>query len=414
MVAVEVQSVSKRFRRQTIVPHTTLKTTVLEWVRGRRMRTEEGKFTVLRDISFTLRQGQALGVAGRNGSGKSTLLKLLAGIYRPDAGVIRCRGRIGAILELGAGFHPEFSGRENVLINGIVLGLSKREIRTRLDEIVRFAELEDVIDDPVKTYSSGMFVRLGFAVAVHADPDILLLDEVLAVGDESFKQKCFDKMAEFRRRNKTVILVSHNLEAIEEWSDEAIWLDDGAIRERGAPRHVIARYRQAMHEHDTGALTERWGTGEVDIVSLRMLDGEGQRRDVFWSGQLVRIALDYRVHVPVSDPVFGITLMRPDGVVCYVTTTEGDGITVPRLHGTGTVQLTLETMDLAAGTYHAEAVIQARDGYRRDCGRRRCAFSVKSDTADEGIVRIPHRWDVRTAPGQPAVDAAVRSHEDSP
>jgi lipopolysaccharide transport system ATP-binding protein len=291
MIAIEVESVSKRFRRQTIQPHTTLKSAVVNLFRPRNRSVEEGMFQVLRDITFTVRQGQILGIIGRNGSGKSTLLKLLAGIYRPDRGNIRVAGRIGALLELGAGFHPEFSGRENVLINGIVLGLSKREVRQRFDEIVRFAELETFIDEPVKTYSSGMYMRLGFAVAVHAAPDILLVDEILAVGDETFQQKCFDKLAAFRRLGKTIVLVSHDLATVERWSDEALWLDSGVIQGRGEPRRVIDLYRQgavaqeerialAAHhrieeavQDDAGLETsKRWGSQEVTLVAVQMLD----------------------------------------------------------------------------------------------------------------------------------------------
>jgi ABC-type polysaccharide/polyol phosphate transport system ATPase subunit len=190
--------------------------------------------------------GRTLGIIGRNGSGKSTLLKLLAGIYRPDQGKMWVRGRVAPLLELGTGFHPEFSGRENILINGIVLGLSKREVRQRFDSIVRFADLEAVIDEPVKTYSTGMYMRLGFAVAVHADPDILLFDEILAVGDEAFQQKCADKITDFRRQGKTLILVTHDLGSVEQWSDEVIWLDNGMIQERGAPRRVIDLYREGI------------------------------------------------------------------------------------------------------------------------------------------------------------------------
>jgi ABC-type polysaccharide/polyol phosphate transport system ATPase subunit len=193
-----------------------------------------------------VKQGQTLSILGRNGSGKSTLLKVLAGIYRADRGRIRVHGRIGALLDLGTGFHPEFSGRENVFINGIILGLSKKEVRQRFDQIVQFAGLEASIDEPVKTYSSGMYMRLGFAVAVHADLNILLIDEILAVGDAAFQLKCFDKIAEFRQHGKTIILVSHDLASVEQLSDEVLWLDRGVIREQGEPQRVISQYRWDM------------------------------------------------------------------------------------------------------------------------------------------------------------------------
>ena len=255
MVAVDVDNVSKRFRRQTIQPYTTLKSAVVDYLLHHRKPFGEGTFQALQKISFTVQQGRSFGIVGRNGSGKSTLLKLLAGIYRPDVGRISIHGRVGALLEPGAGFHPEFSGRENILVNGIVLGLSKREVRQRFHDIVRFAELEAFIDEPLKTYSSGMYMRLGFAVAVFADPDILLIDEFLSVGDEAFQQKCADKIAEFRQRGKTIILVTHNLPMVEQWCDEALWLADGVIQAQGDPRRVIATYHQGIADQEAKVVT---------------------------------------------------------------------------------------------------------------------------------------------------------------
>ena len=254
MIAVEVENLSKRFRRQTVQPYTTIKSALVDVLRRRRRSAEAETFEVLRDITFSVQQGQTLSMIGRNGSGKSTLLKVLAGIYRADHGRIRVHGRIGALLDLGTGFHPEFSGRENVFINGIILGLSKKEVRQRFDQIVQFAGLEASIDEPVKTYSSGMYVRLGFAVAVHADLDILLIDEILAVGDAAFQLKCFDKIAEFRQHGKTIILVSHDLASVEQLSDEVLWLDRGVIREQGKSQRVINQYRWDMlgQEERTG------------------------------------------------------------------------------------------------------------------------------------------------------------------
>jgi len=246
MIAVEVENLSKRFRRQTVQPYTTIKSALVDVFRRRRRSAEAETFEVLRGLTFSVKQGQTLSILGRNGSGKSTLLKVLAGIYHADHGRICVHGRLGALLDLGTGFHPEFSGRENVFINGIILGLSKKEVRQRFDRIVQFAGLETSIDEPVKTYSSGMYMRLGFAVAVHADLDILLIDEILAVGDAAFQLKCFDKIAEFRQHGKTIILVSHDLTSVEQLSDEVLWLDCGVIREQGEPQRVINQYRWDM------------------------------------------------------------------------------------------------------------------------------------------------------------------------
>ena len=410
MIAIEAESVSKRFRRQTIQPHTTLKSAVVNLVRRRNRSVEEGMFQVLRDITFTVRQGQILGIIGRNGSGKSTLLKLLAGIYRPDRGNIHVAGRIGALLELGAGFHPEFSGRENVLINGIVLGLSKREVRQRFDEIVRFAELETFIDEPVKTYSSGMYMRLGFAVAVHAAPDILLIDEILAVGDETFQQKCFDKLAAFRRLGKTIVLVSHDLATVERWSDEALWLDSGVIQARGEPRRVIDLYRQgAVAQEERMALaahhrleeavqdgakletSNRWGSQEVTIVTVQMLDAAGEECYVYRCGEPTRVVLHYRVHCQVEELGFGLAILRGDGLLWYGSNTEIEGIPLPPMGEEGTVEILLERLDLIAGTYFLDVAVHAKNGYPYDYHHELYSFTVQSELRDTGVCRIPHR-----------------------
>src|SRR5256885_5713758 len=232
---------SKIYRRYGGRHFSTLKSALLQRSILRDLRPSE-TFPALTGVSFSVPKGATYGVMGRNGSGKSTALKLVAGITKPTSGSVRVEGRISALIELGAGFHPEISGRENVFINGIMLGLTRREIQERFDEIVDFAELRDFIDAPVKTYSSGMYMRLGFAVAIHVDPDVLLVDEVLAVGDEAFTHKCLDKFAEFKRRGKTILLVTHSLSVVERFCDEAVWLDEGAVRAQGDPRRVVDAY----------------------------------------------------------------------------------------------------------------------------------------------------------------------------
>lgn len=410
MVAVEVENVSKRFRRQTVQPSTTLKTAFVDFLLQRRRRDGETTFQALRDISFTVRKGRTLGIIGRNGSGKSTLLKLLAGIYRPDNGRIAVHGKVGALLELGAGFHPEFSGRENVLINGIVLGLSKRELRRRFDDIVRFAELEAFIDEPVKTYSSGMYMRLGFSVAVHADPEILLIDEILAVGDEPFQQKCLDKMAELRFRKKTIILVSHDLASVERWSDEALWLEEGVVREHGLPPRVIAHYRLGVAAHETRdadadqpqtddsvtpKLPGRGGSHDVEIVSAILLDSSHSERYIYHSGETTHVMLCYRVHRTVEEPIFGISICRDDGLQCYSSNTAIDGIPLPPLGQEGVIEVLLERLDLLEGMYYLDVIVQAPDGRPYDMHHRICSFTVTSDRPEVGVFRIPHRWSIQ-------------------
>src|SRR5213080_686431 len=247
--AIELTNVTKIYRRYTGRQFSTLKSALLQRSLMRDLQPSE-TFPALTDVSFTVPKGSTYGVIGKNGSGKSTALKLVAGITKPTSGAVCVDGRISALIELGAGFHPEISGRENVFINGIMLGLTKRQIQERFDEIVDFAELREFIDAPVKTYSSGMYMRLGFAVAINVNPDVLLVDEVLAVGDEGFTHKCLDKFAEFKRSNRTILLVTHSLALIERFCDEAVWLDAGVAQTHGDPRRVVDAYLAATEERE--------------------------------------------------------------------------------------------------------------------------------------------------------------------
>jgi lipopolysaccharide transport system ATP-binding protein len=244
-MAIRVEGVSKRFRKIVLrTGYTTVKSAVTRLLAGRAEPVEY--VDALRDVTLHVPRGTTLGIVGRNGSGKSTLVRIIAGIYEPDAGRVMTEGRVSALIELGVGFHPEFSGRENVYINGIVLGLSRAELRRRFDEIVEFAGLEQFIDSPVRTYSAGMYMRLGFSVAVHVDPDILLVDEVLAVGDEQFVRKCLDKMDEFKTCGKTIVIAGHDLALMERWCDAALLLDKGRVLAHGLPVDVIGAYRALM------------------------------------------------------------------------------------------------------------------------------------------------------------------------
>ena len=281
MHAIELRHVSKVYRRYgRRRQFATLKSALISGSLIRDLRPDE-VFPALQDVSFAVPAGRTLGLIGRNGSGKSTVLKLVAGITKPTSGEVRVQGRVSALIELGAGFHPEISGRENVFINGIMLGLSKREVARRFDEIVRFAELEPFIDAPVKTYSSGMYMRLGFAVAVHVDPDVLLVDEVLAVGDEAFQRKCLDRFAEFKRRGRTILLVTHALGLVERFCDEAIWLDNGRIRAQGDPRRVIDSYLADVGRTEEAHLAaeERMKAGmtgvECDAITRDIIEAAG-------------------------------------------------------------------------------------------------------------------------------------------
>ncbi|MBI2833451.1 MAG: ABC transporter ATP-binding protein [Acidobacteria bacterium] len=431
MNAIEVAHVTKIYRRYSRRRQfATLKSALLSGSLISDLRPDE-MFSAVEDVSFDVSEGRTFGVVGRNGSGKSTLLKLVAGITKPTRGGVRVRGRISALIELGAGFHPEISGRENVFINGIMLGLSKREITRRFDEIVEFAELKDFIDAPVKTYSSGMYMRLGFAVAIHVDPDVLLVDEVLAVGDEGFTRKCLDKFGEFRRRGKTILLVTHSLGLVERFCDEALWLDAGHIRAIGDPKRVVgayitdverseerhlaagdARAREAAaavpdasrlpdHPVQTGetppdmfrATEGRWGSRDVEITGVDLFGDDGQPSHVFHSGERVTVKLGVTASRPIADFVFGIGIFNADGVCCYGTNTDLEELTAVELSGSGTVLLTIESLDLVEGTYKLDVAVHKRDGFPYDYHRLLYTFRVKSRTKDVGIFRPPHKWE---------------------
>jgi ABC-type polysaccharide/polyol phosphate transport system ATPase subunit len=382
-------------------------------------------------------EGATFGIVGRNGSGKSTVLKLVAGITKPTSGDVRVRGRISALIELGAGFHPEISGRENVFINGIMLGLSKREIARRFDEIVEFADLKDFIDAPVKTYSSGMYMRLGFAVAIHVDPDVLLIDEVLAVGDEAFTHKCLDKFGEFRRRGKTILLVTHSLNLVERFCDEALWLDHGRSRGAGDPRRVVAAYitdvgkaeeeelatSDARAREQAGATADaivdvlssqppvtpgsspgevprdmfqaaegRWGSREVEIASVSLVGEAGQPAHIFSSGERLSVRLQIRAAKPVADFALGIGIFNADGVCCYGTNTDIEDYVPQEVHGVGDAVFTIDALDLVEGTYKLDVAVHRRDGYPYDYHRLLYSFRVKSRLKDVGIYRPRHSW----------------------
>ena len=347
MPAVEVRDVRKIYRRYgRRKSFGTLKSALLSGGVLKHLRPDS-VFQALDGVSFDVRPGATLGIVGRNGSGKSSLLKLIAGIGKPSAGTIHVSGRVSALIELGAGFHPEISGRENVFINGMMLGLSKAEVARRFDDIVAFAELGEFIDEPVKTYSSGMYMRLGFAVAINVDPDVLLVDEVLAVGDEAFTHKCLEKFADFRRQGKTIVLVTHTLDLITRLCDEALWLDAGRVRAQGDPKRVVDAYltevagtedrSQAGAALPPAAATAdtadgaagRWGSQDAVIEQVELVRHDGEPGHVFESGQPMRIRVRVRAARPLHDFVFGIGLFTADGVCCFGTNTQIEG-RVPR------------------------------------------------------------------------------------
>jgi ABC-type polysaccharide/polyol phosphate transport system ATPase subunit len=385
--------------------------------------TPDQTFTALDGVSFEVPKGTTFAVIGENGSGKSTMLKLLAGITKPTRGFLSVEGRVSALIELGAGFHPEISGRENVAINGIMLGLTRRQVEERFDDIVAFAELERFIDAPVKTYSSGMYARLGFAVAIHVDPDVLLIDEVLAVGDEAFTRKCLDKIGEFRRRGKTILLVTHSLGLAEKMCDEVVWLRHGKVADQGDPKRVVDAYltyvaggeetllaREYVGGEEAvsipaptgGAPTAgegyregRWGGREVEITSVRLLDDRGRERHVYVPGESLTVALRVLASAPLDDFVFGVGIFNADGVAVYGTNTDIEDYEPLRIDGEGEVALVLEDLRLVEGTYLLDVAAHRRDGTPYDYHRGLHTFRVKSRTKDVGVYRPAHHWSFR-------------------
>ena len=446
MAVVRVENVFKRYRK---VAHAhrflTLKSAIVGGDLFKSLAPSE-VFTALDGVNLDIERGETLGVIGSNGAGKSTLLKIIAGTTKPTSGTVTVDGRISALIELGAGFHPEISGRENVFINGIMLGLSRRQVTERFDEIVRFAELEEFIEAPVKNYSSGMYMRLGFSVAIHIDPEVLLIDEVLAVGDEAFVHKCLDKIAEFKRRGKTILLVSHSLESVRRLCDRVAWMKDGAIERFGDPPKVIDSYLQWVASKEEGELAAgyerrsaaaeigtasdaptapaggtaglqddagvvdqaaapgalgsgaapyesgRWGSQQVLIDEVRLLDAEGAQHYVFTCGDPMTIELALDAKEAVEDFAIGIGVFNADGVCCYGTNTEIERFEAAKLSGAATVRIEIPQLNLIEGTYYLDLAVHRVDGYPYDYQRGLTRFRTTSSIDDTGVARLPHRW----------------------
>jgi ABC-type polysaccharide/polyol phosphate transport system ATPase subunit len=394
--AIRVRDLVKVYRRLGRRPHGTLKSALLP---GGGRPASRASVTALDGISFEAAAGESLGIIGANGSGKSTLLKLMAGIVRPTRGTAEVSGRLAALLELGAGFHPEISGRENVEIAGLLLGLSKREIARRFAEIVRFAGIEDFLDEPVKTYSSGMAVRLGFSIAAHSDPDVLLVDEVLAVGDEAFAHRALERFAELERDGRTLVFVSHDLPLIAERCRRAIWLDRGRIAADGPAAETVARYRDHVAAGEgerrlgEGPGGDRVGSGVAFISSVQLLDAEGRPAARLRAGQPAALAMAVHAAEPLTDFVFGFRVATVAGTVVFGVNTALEGLRPARFAGAGRVTLSLPSLDLAPGVYSLDAAIHARDGapydYRRDILR----FEVTSEVAAAGVWSPSRTWE---------------------
>ncbi len=401
--SISFRGVRKVFRwRSTRVRGDTVKGAIFH-----RRRAKAGpkldEFVALDHLDLEVEPGEALAVIGPNGSGKSTLLKLAGGILRPTAGEVSAEGRVTALIELGAGFHPEITGRENVVINGMLLGLTRQEIDRRMDEIIDFADIGLFIDQPVKTYSSGMYVRLGFAVAVAVQPDILLIDEVLAVGDESFTRRGLDRLARMRQQGVTMVLVSHDLDLVAQFADRVLYLDSGKGVADGPPDAVVARYRSDVAggeladtetSHGVRVLEEgrRWGTGDVEILSVGF-SSLGREQRLIPTGEPCTVHIRYRVRQPVDDFVFGISWRKTDGVHVGGHNTDMDGLHPRRLDVDGEMRCRYGSLDLAPGAYQLDVAVHRRDGLAFDYWCDAARVRVTSSVDWPGVWAPEHRWD---------------------
>lgn len=426
--AIVIDNVTKHFqkrnRRNEI---TTLKSEVVRLLKGqRRLKEPSTHIEALKGMNLVVPRGTTMGIVGRNGSGKSTLLKLVTGIYAPTTGTITVNGRISALLELGAGFHPDFTGRENILINGIILGMSRNEVKSRVDEIIEFAELGDFIDEPVRTYSSGMFMRLAFAVATHVDPEILIIDEILSVGDAHFARKSSAKMNEFRQSGKTILFVTHDLASIETWCDAAVWIDGGKTRMVGDPRQVVAAYRQAI----AAAEAEGDRTGHsalsapglalpqveaapapaelkspVQVVELRLRDGVGAQPSAFSADSALEVYVDLELSSEARCDV-SVEIATVSGVALFKTLYSAG--TLPT--GRATARLTLPRLGLGDGAHVLTATAWSAGLPPHALSK---SLVVAPHPSGLGLIRPEHAWSTEPRsepiPTSPAVTATAQA-----
>ncbi|MGE5657339.1 MAG: ABC transporter ATP-binding protein [Actinomycetota bacterium] len=400
--AIIVEGLGKEFSRySTQRPYTIMEAALAGW---RHMKPKT-KFWALRDISFTVAPGKMLGIVGKNGAGKSTLLQLIGGVGRANEGRVKVKGRIGALLDLGVGFHYELTGRENVFVAGVVAGLTRKEVARRFDEIVEFAELGKSIDNPVRTYSSGMQMRLGFAVAVHTDPDILLIDEFLSVGDLAFQSKCLERIAEFKAKGCAIILISHKANQIEEFCDEALWLQQGRIFAQGDPKTIVREYIAQMRSETEQRTTQlppslrksgaelrinenRLGSLEVEITAVQLLPASEIN-----SGEPLQVKICYRSEQAVYAPAFRVSLTTEEGQTLFQTDIETKE-QLPVLKGEGQIELVISRLDLGSGKYFVNVGVYEQNwAYAYDYHSNLYPLQVRS-VANQPILCPPYRWEL--------------------
>lgn len=391
--AIVVDSVSKNFR----LYHERNRYIKAALLRGRRARYEE--FWALEDVSFDVEHGATLGIIGSNGSGKSTMLKCLTGIYHPDKGTIGIDGTVAALLELGAGFHAELSGRENVFLNGAILGMSKKDIERQFDSIVEFAGVERFIDIPVKDYSSGMTIRLGFSIAAHVEPEILLIDEILSVGDQAFQRKSSEKIEQFRREGRTIVVVSHSLPAVQQLCKEVLWLEKGHLKQRGPAAEVIAAYTGGSyteHAQKDANLRERWGTGEAHFTLIELRNSSGQSVNRIDTNGAVVVHGELTPQSRLVAPILKATISKLDGEVLWSSTSQRLETLLRAVQEPISVSISIPVLPLLEGTYFLSmAITDATGTTEYDHCQNWVRFEVhQTDLFEEGVVTIPSTWQV--------------------
>ena len=431
-IVIDVRDVKKKFRVYRDRGNN---------LRDRFLTAGRGKYQehwVLKGVSFSVKRGEAVGLIGENGCGKSTTLKMLTKILYPDEGTITMKGRVSSLIELGAGFHPDLSGLENIYTNASIFGLGRKEIDRRPEDIIAFSELEDFIDDPVRTYSSGMYMRLAFAVAINVDADILLIDEILAVGDAAFQAKCFRKLQEIKAKGTTIVIVSHAMSQLEMICDRSIWIADGLVRLEGKPRDVHPQYMEWMSrksqpegkkekeepketetkdaeeavteaeaaepetaeaddhtEKDEQGNLKRWGSGEARMTGVKVTGADGTEQSEFSPWDPFTIHIDYTAEKVLEDAVIGIAIYRSDGALIYGTNTLIDTSEPVTLQKEGTIDLKIKGLPAANGSYTIDLALHKPDGFNYDFWRDICTIRIADRVQTPGEIALSHEWDVQ-------------------
>ena len=414
---IEIEGVAVRYRspQEKIL---SVKEYAIRWVR-REIRYND--FWALQDIDLKVSPGEVLGIVGPNGAGKSTLLKVISRVLKPTKGRVRIRGRVSPLLELGAGFNGELTGRENIYLNSAILGFSKRDIDTRFDRIVEFAGLKDFIDASVRTYSTGMVARLGFSVATDVQPEILIVDEILGVGDTEFQTKSFERIQSFQASGSTILLVTHSMNRVREMCSRAIWLDRGEIKIIGSAEDVVGQYLELTKKKEAHRLAKarqkvketpaeqqaadqtqeqkikRWGSQKLEITATRLLDAGGEEQGIFQTGQPFRMQIDYLAHQDIESPVFGIAVYHNDGTHVTGPNTAQFGLQLPTVKGKGMVTYLIPELPLLEGLYHLSvAVVNQDDTETFDFHGRAYPFRVlntNDELEKQGLVTLKGIWE---------------------